>query len=842
MKETAGPGFVERWGAFGNLPADDDRTRLHKSFLIYMALLMSGGGLLWGTISVIYEIYWQAVIPYGYTFMTAVNLAYFAWRKNFAVVRFFQILFSLLLPFVFQWALGGFAVTGAIMLWSLVALVGSITFQSIRAAAAWLGTYLGLALLSGIVDPFVRVYALDVSPAVSNWFFVVNIMFISAVVVGLMLYFVYSRDRANDELTQLTDHLEEMVESRTRELKETLAHLTAIIDNIADGLLVTDVRGRITRINPALTNMYRMNDRRNFYGREALHLDPAIADLLARTLEDREIHAEEIDLPDRRVGKAVTTGIVHEDEDSGRSEFLGTVSLIRDITREKEIDTMKTDFISNVSHELRTPLTSVLGFAKIINKKFNEVVRPGLDLSEKQNERAARQIGENLGIIIAEGERLTTLINSVLDISKMEAGKTEWRMERLQPADLIEHACSATASLFKGGPVRLEQKIAAGVPEIVADRDRIIQVLINLISNAGKFTREGRVTVEAAPDEFGLRVSVTDTGTGISAEDQAKVFDKFQQVGDTLTDKPHGTGLGLPICKQIVDHHQGRIWVESEPGRGSRFSFVLPLEQKEAGDPDALADRVGRIKRVDLDSLIADLNRHVPERTASPAAAPLAKTILITDDDPAIRSMLRQELEEAGYNALEAENGMEAVKIVKARPVDLVILDIMMPKMNGFDVAAVIKNDPDTMRIPILVYSVVADEERGYRLGVDKYVMKSNDTAQILEEVAALLEQGPSRKKVLILDENQGVVRSLVDVLRARGYEATGAFNGEEGIAKAISERPDMVIVDSLLSEKHDLVKTLRFNKGLENLYFLLLGEKESIPAADRDGDVQPKS
>jgi signal transduction histidine kinase len=239
----------------------------------------------------------------------------------------------------------------------------------------------------------------------------------------------------------------------------------------------------------------------------------------------------------------------------------------------------KSIFLSNVSHELRTPLTSVLGFAKIIKKRLEEKIFPMLPADDRKAQQAVAQVSENLGVVVIEAERLTALIDNVLDLAKIEAGKVEWHMENLSLPDVIDRASAATASLFDNGSLKLKKDVAPDLPEIVGDLNMLIQVVINLISNAVKFTKMGAVTCRAESKDGEIVISVSDTGVGIAAEDQPKVFEKFTQVGDTITDKPKGTGLGLTICKEIVEHHGGRIWVESEIGKGSTFSFALPVKK-----------------------------------------------------------------------------------------------------------------------------------------------------------------------------------------------------------------------------------------------------------------------
>ena len=244
----------------------------------------------------------------------------------------------------------------------------------------------------------------------------------------------------------------------------------------------------------------------------------------------------------------------------------------------------KSVFLSNVSHELRTPLTSVLGFAKIIKKRLEERVFPLVPANDSKVQHTIAQVSENLGVVVLEAERLTALINNVLDLAKIEAGKVEWNMTTVAVPEIIARATAATASLFEPNGLLFSQQIAPNLPEIVGDQDKLIQVVINLISNAVKFTENGSVSCRAERKDSEIVISVSDTGIGISAEDQPKVFEKFTQVGDTLTDKPKGTGLGLTICKEIVEHHSGRIWVESEIGKGSTFSFALPVNTEKNSD------------------------------------------------------------------------------------------------------------------------------------------------------------------------------------------------------------------------------------------------------------------
>jgi len=396
------------------------------------------------------------------------------------------------------------------------------------------------------------------------------------------------------DLHEVFDRYEQAINDAIVELQNTLAYLTAVIDNMADGLLVTDTEGVITHVNPALSFMFALRET-DLIGKNCKDIfESSVADLVDKTRNfTDEIFTSEIGLARNRVGKAVATGI-HKDTVQSDEKAIGSVILIRDITSEKEVDRMKTDFISTVSHELRTPLTSVRGFTEIIKKKLDEDIFPLFRaFKNKKTLNSIHRVKENLKIILSEGERLTALINDVLDISKLEAGKVEWKMEKIQVSDIIERAWGATSALFDQKNLEFTKVIEEGLPEVIGDKDKLLQVVINLLSNAVKFTEKGFVNCRVKRTDHDIMVSIIDTGIGIAETDKVKVFDKFRQVGDTLTEKPTGTGLGLSICKQIIEYHGGHIWVESELGKGSLFSFTVPVNiKKESRSYDhALADK-----------------------------------------------------------------------------------------------------------------------------------------------------------------------------------------------------------------------------------------------------------
>jgi len=606
-----------------------------------------------------------------------------------------------------------------------------------------------------------------------------------------------------NQLQESKNDLENQVESATQSLQETLANLTSIIDNIADGLLVTNAEGIITQTNQALFKLFDLETGSLLNRNSEDIFGGVFSELGFKVKQNPEnIFQSEIDLSENRIGKIVATGVSKTDPQLGQ-QFLGCVFLVRDITADKEVDRMKTEFISTVSHELRTPLTSVLGFAKLIRKKLEDVLLPKIDITDKKVERAVNQVSTNLDIIVSEGVRLTALINDVLDIAKMEAGKVDWKDEPVAIAQLIERATIATASLFDQNQVELVVDVDENLPSIRGDEDKLMQVVINLISNAVKFTEQGTVTCKAQKQGETVLVQVIDSGIGIAEEDLPKVFEKFKQVGDTLINKPKGTGLGLPICKEIIEHHGGHIWVESQMGVGSTFAFWLPISEI-SGD-------------MGWNQLVQKLTDSPVENPAN--GEPRQRVILVVDDDANIREFLTQHLDLEGYEVRQAANGQEAIAQIKQEKPDLVVLDVLMPKLNGFDVAAILKNDPETMQIPILMISADDRSERGYRIGVDQYLTKPISSEQFLQRVQTLLEQKYSSKRVLVLDQQSSNAQMLSHLLQSQGYQMK-VMNTEDALFAA---HPDLVITDVNMSNSSKLVQTLNFQKGNDQIIVLLL-------------------
>jgi signal transduction histidine kinase len=241
-------------------------------------------------------------------------------------------------------------------------------------------------------------------------------------------------------------------------------------------------------------------------------------------------------------------------------------------------DQIKSEFLNTVSHELRTPLTSIVGFSSMIKENLEKKIFPLIERKESVDSLSTDigYIREELNIIETEAERLTDMINNVLDLAKIEAGKVVWSMEEVGIIDVITHAVNAVTSLLDKKSLKIITRVTDTHFSVIGDKNRLIQVVTNLLSNAIKFSDKGEIIINVKNDNEFIRCEIKDSGCGIPKECLESVFEKFRQVTDTLSRNRTGTGLGLPICKEILDHHNGKIWVESEYGYGSVFIFLIP--------------------------------------------------------------------------------------------------------------------------------------------------------------------------------------------------------------------------------------------------------------------------
>ncbi len=421
----------------------------------------------------------------------------------------------------------------------------------------------------------------------------------------------------------------------------------------------------------------------------------------------------------------------------------------------------KSEFLANMSHELRTPLNAIIGFTRLVMRRSKNV------LPVKQS--------ENLEKILISADHLLRLINDILDLSKIEAGRMEVRPVTVDLESLVDGCLRTVEPMVRSERLRLVKAIETGLPPLFTDHDKLKQILINLLSNAIKFTEAGAVTVTARHRDGAVAIAVADTGIGVPEDALDLIFEEFRQVDSGTTRRYGGTGLGLSISRHFARLLGGDITVESTLGVGSTFMLTLPARY---GTPVA--------------------GRAAP---GAPSEAPAAEReagnlVLAIDDDPDAIYLLKENLTEAGYRvvgALSAEEGLRKAR--ELRPF-AITLDIMMPHRDGWEILHDLKADPGTKDIPIIVISIVDNKDLGYRLGAFDYLLKPFDREAV---VAALTRISPHQGRVLVVDDDPQVVDMVRQLLEDEPYEVLAAADGHEALEAIARQRPDVILLDLLM-------------------------------------------
>ena len=472
-----------------------------------------------------------------------------------------------------------------------------------------------------------------------------------------------------------------------------------------------------------------------------------------------------------------------------RTTHGGVVATYADITelkqREAELDALvrelevardaaqeasrtKSSFLANMSHELRTPLNAIIGVTEMLQEDAREFNREDEIEPLDRVQRAARH--------------LLALINDILDLSKIEAGKMDLVLENFPIATLIDdvvHTVESTAS--KNG-----NEIVVKCPDVIgsiyADQMRVRQALMNLVSNASKFTSNGTVTIAAAKKQTAagehVEFSITDTGIGMSPDHLAKLFQEFSQADTSTTRKYGGTGLGLAISRRFCQMMGGDISVESELGHGSKFVIALPVHV-------GVTDKSARTSE--------------PSRLRAIGSSELAPLILVVDDDPTVREVVGRYLEREGFTFAEADGGREGLRLARELSPAAITLDITMPDLDGWTVLAAIKGDPELADIPVILLTIVDEKNRGFALGASEYLVKPVDRDKLIRVLRQL--STPAGGRVLVVDDDEMSRDGLRSALQQAGWEVAEADNGQIALTRLKEARPDAILLDLMMPE-----------------------------------------
>ncbi|MEE9615058.1 MAG: hybrid sensor histidine kinase/response regulator [Thermodesulfobacteriota bacterium] len=445
----------------------------------------------------------------------------------------------------------------------------------------------------------------------------------------------------------------------------------------------------------------------------------------------------------------------------------------------KDMNKNKTQFLASISHEIRSPLSSI--------RSFSEILHNYDDIDPETNK-------EFLGIISKESRRLTHLTNEILDIVRIDSGQTQWHMDTVGISDVIQAGVKTVVPLVKEKGLSIKASVPPRLPPVWADRNRLLQVMLNLLSNAVKFTSDGKITVKARDMGDNIQVSVADTGEGIYPEEREKVFDEFYRIGDDLTGRPAGSGLGLSISKKIVEAHGGRIWVESRMGKGSTFNFTVP-KGGEIGET-AQSPRYAR-QHTDIVG-----GRHV----------------MILDDSTAMRQILRDAIEEEGYITMGAGDVGKALEMVKATKPDAVLLGYL----DHEDHLGELRTIFSVQWIPFYLAVIINDEELGAQLAVNGYITTPINEQQVHTALQRVLHK--VKGKVLIISDRPGEARNLQLSAGTGGYETSVVPDvASADIRTAPPPPPDLIIIGTSSKDRaYGTILALRGNKATRDIPLVL--------------------
>jgi signal transduction histidine kinase/DNA-binding response OmpR family regulator/CHASE3 domain sensor protein len=451
-------------------------------------------------------------------------------------------------------------------------------------------------------------------------------------------------------------------------------------------------------------------------------------------------------------------------------------------TKNKEIEKaykVKSDFLSSMSHELRTPLNSIIGFSSVLLGPSGDPLTP--------DQRMA------LEKVLKNGKHLLQLINDILDISKLESGRMMLSVESEDIATLLSNCILIVEPLVQSKHLTITQDFAPDLPTLSTDIVKVRQILVNLLSNAAKFTETGGISIKATrqPSDM-ISIAVKDTGIGIAEKDYSKVFEEFQQVDSSNTRKYKGTGLGMPIAKKLARMLGGDLFLESVVGKGSTFTLTIPAKL-----PQYLIDAQAQPAPAVMRPEPAKPRPAPVIPLAIPKAAPGQVQILSIDDDPDVIEILRQYLVPEGYSIVGALSGDEGIALAESVQPSLITLDIMMPRKDGWQTLRELKQNPKTKDIPVIIHSIVDNRPLALSLGAVDVMTKPTDPKRLLTLVQKYYQSGD--QYILLVDDNLDFALACKNLLKQDGFNVKIATRGEEAIKILNESVPSLMLLDLIM-------------------------------------------
>ncbi|HWR24629.1 MAG TPA: response regulator, partial [Methanosarcina sp.] len=486
-------------------------------------------------------------------------------------------------------------------------------------------------------------------------------------------------------------------------------------------------------------------------------------------------------------------------------------SLIKAKLEAETANRAKSDFLATMSHELRTPLNSIIGFSDLM------IGGNVGDIAPMQK--------KFLGNISTSGKHLLALINNILDMSKIEAGKMELNSELFAVKDLFTEVEQLISPLVEKKGIEVEFSRDEKLATIYADKVRFKQILFNLASNAIKFTPAGgSISISSKLKGEMAQFSVTDTGIGISEEDKKKLFKPFTQVDSSLDRKYEGTGLGLSLVKMFVGLHEGSVTCESVVGKGTTFTFEIPLKfaSSEEGSAEVKTANTKNVSEQlsgqtceQVSGQTSEKLVNVPQIIKPPNSNNNEPLVLIVEDDPASRELLETTLAHEGYRVATASNGKDALELADKMKPFAITLDIMMPGMNGWEVLKHLKLKERTNGIPVIITSMLDDRKLSVIWGAMEHFTKPIPKEQLLATLEKIKQKdAKSSLKVLVVDDEKSAVELIAAMLDEKEFNVLKVYGGKEAIELAFKEKPDVIVLDIMMPKisGFDVIKALKSN------------------------------